>query len=298
MTGVVYAAVLENNGYIVGDANARSGLYYSNGDTGWQRLGWSNIRAFGLHIGETRFLMAAGNGLLASHDDGSSWRVTTGWRITEVLDVDVCPEDSSLVLIATAHGLCISKDGCSTWGLVSIPDVWRFTQCVRFDATNPRIALAAAEAGILRTKDFGSSWELTFSRATRCIRQNPTRPGEWWSVTVDGAILLSTDNGMRWTPQGPPHSRPLYHILAHDDLVLATGYLCGALVSRDNGNSWKQIQFPKSGLSGHAGVLTPGASDTVLIGTTTDGLFELDLGSESWRGAGLPDATIRGLYVA
>ncbi|NND70535.1 MAG: hypothetical protein HKN43_03050 [Rhodothermales bacterium] len=300
MTKRVYAAVLENSGYIVGDANAKSGMYVRSSTAEWHRLGWPNIRAFGLHVTEPRTLMAAGNGLLRSNDGGESWRVTTDWRVTEVLDVDVSPDNRDTVLIATAHGIHISHDDCSSWMRIAMPEDQRFVQAVRYDITNSNVIVAAAEAGILRSDDGGASWRCVDARAgaIRSVRQCSDRTGVWWAVSATGEILRSANDGVKWTPAGPDHSMPLYSIHVDSDLVVASGYLCGAIISTDRGESWKIVQFPDDRMSGHAIVTSPDSPDDVLIGTTGNGLYSLNLETEEWRLVGLPDATIRGLYVA
>ncbi len=63
----LYAAVVEAKTFIVGAANAPSGLHRFEGDTTWTHLGWATLRDFGVaadpHDPGTLYL-AAGNGVL------------------------------------------------------------------------------------------------------------------------------------------------------------------------------------------------------------------------------------------
>ncbi len=78
----------------MGAENAPSGLVVSP-DLGktWGRLCWPNCRAFDVavdHSSDGRIVyIAAGNGVLKTENGGAMWRITTGWRVTEVQDVEV-----------------------------------------------------------------------------------------------------------------------------------------------------------------------------------------------------------------
>src|SRR5271157_1866009 len=88
----VYVSVLSTKLFVVGAANPETGIFYkkTTDDTVWQHTGPKNIRAFGLAVhtplrGQL-ICIAAGNGLHKTTDGGKTWKVTTGWQVTEVLN--------------------------------------------------------------------------------------------------------------------------------------------------------------------------------------------------------------------
>ena len=137
----VYAAVVSTKVFVVGAANAPTGLFYqkTGGDTTWNHTGPVNIRNFGaasyLPAGGKVLYIGAGNGVHQTTDGGSHWKVTTDWGITEVLWVEPDPTHPEKVYCATPYGIFKTADGCRTWkemnkGLGSL-----FTQCVIVDHT-------------------------------------------------------------------------------------------------------------------------------------------------------------------
>src|SRR5512147_855641 len=93
--------------------NPMVGLFVStDGGKQWAHEGWKEyIRIFYSEAGSDGVLWSAcGNGVLRSTDHGSSWRMTTGWEVTEVLKVKVRPENPREVAAATAYGVITSTD--------------------------------------------------------------------------------------------------------------------------------------------------------------------------------------------
>ncbi|RMD92126.1 MAG: hypothetical protein D6814_17360, partial [Calditrichaeota bacterium] len=116
----IYAAVLSNKSYTVGRNNPGTGLYVGD-ETGktWKNLAFKNMRTFAIDIfpdyGDGLFYTANGNGVIVSRDGGKSWRVTTGWKITEVLKIRAWPRDPRIVYIGTAYGAYKSVQMGENW---------------------------------------------------------------------------------------------------------------------------------------------------------------------------------------
>ena len=111
------AAILETRNYVVGEANAPSGLYRRT-HVGWTHLGWRNLRCAAVAVNAATpgtVFLASGNGVLRSHDRGATWRVTTDWRVAEVLDVALDPFTSGSVYAASAYGVWHSFNEGETW---------------------------------------------------------------------------------------------------------------------------------------------------------------------------------------
>ncbi len=123
------------------DDNPVIGIFGSS-DAGvtWQHRGWREyIRTFYTEAGPDGTIWSAcGNGVLRSTDGGASWRVTTGWDVTEVLKVKVDPSSSRRVYGATAYGLIASTDRGETWRYRMHGVARRFTSDVCIDRRRPQ----------------------------------------------------------------------------------------------------------------------------------------------------------------
>src|SRR5690606_7753502 len=242
---VLYAVVLETHDYVVGAANASSGLFRYEGDARWTHLGWPNVRANALAADPARpdtLLLAAGNGLLRSYDGGASWRVATGWEVTEVQDVAADPAAPADVYLATAHGLWRSADGGETWAEANEGVAPRFVQAVAVDRGRAGHVLAGGEGGLFRSADGGRRWARVGPEgvAVRALAQSPVLPILWLAGTEGRGLLRSTDRGGRWAFVGAADAT--FYAVAfdpHDALrMAAAGYQTGVYVSTDGGDTW------------------------------------------------------------
>ena len=59
--------------------------------------------------------LSCGNGIQKSSDFGKSWKITTGWEITECLKVAIDPDNPQNVYTATAYGIFKSENGGESW---------------------------------------------------------------------------------------------------------------------------------------------------------------------------------------
>jgi len=116
----VYVSVVATKLFVVGAANPQTGIHFQHpsADTVWQHTGPVNIRAFGVAIqpGSDRKILyiASGNGVHKSTDGGATWKITTGWNITEVLSVSPDPFDPERMYCTTPYGVFRTTDDCRT----------------------------------------------------------------------------------------------------------------------------------------------------------------------------------------
>ena len=99
---------------------------------------------------------AAGNGEMRSFDGGASWKITTGWDVTESQHIALDRTDRARVYLATAYGIWLSTDEGDTWKQVHDD----FTQALTSDVSADRRVIAATEHGLLLTENGGESWKL------------------------------------------------------------------------------------------------------------------------------------------
>ena len=152
----LYMSILNSRKHRLGSTeNPVVGLFVStDGGSTWNHSGWREyIRVFYSEAGTDGTLWSAcGNGILRSTDRGATWRVTTDWRVTEVLKVKTDPSHPSRVFGATAYGVVRSTDLGVTWQQVGKGIAGGFASDICVDRTNGLHVLAASEHGVYRSR--------------------------------------------------------------------------------------------------------------------------------------------------
>ncbi len=296
------ATVLETRNYVVGSANAASGLYRYT-DAGWAHEGWRNARAAAVARDASAVFVASGNGVLRSRDGGATWRVTTDWRICEVLDVALDPFAPGRVVAATAYGLWHSPDGGETWEALpaagSHPNA-TFTPALVLDARRSGRIVIGTEDGLFESGDSGQTWQAVGPRvAIRAIAQSGAAPGLWLAGTDGHGVLRSTDDAATWTAHA---GGSIAYAVAIDPTdprrMAAAGIGAGLLRSTDGGHHWQPqpLDVPASAL--HALAFDPHHAGRLWLGTVGEGVFVTDDLGATCRDAGLPEATVYALSFA
>ena len=166
----VYATVVATKLFVVGAANPKTGLHFqkTGADTTWDHVGPRTSRVFDVAFGpgtDGRVIyLAAGNGVHLSRDFGATWRITTGWEITEALAVSPDPADTSTVYVATAYGIYKTTDGCTSWRKVSNGLTKTFTCRVLVDQATPSTVYSGGEGGFYVSTNGGEQWNRVDSR--------------------------------------------------------------------------------------------------------------------------------------
>ena len=301
----LYTAVVEAQGYVVGAENAPSGLHRRGPNADWAHLGWTNVRNFGVAAVPGRpdtLFLAAGNGVLRSTDGGASWRVTTGWHITEVLDVVASPHEPERVYIASAYGVWRSPDLGETWTEVNngIPAPQAtYTPAVAVDQQQEGHVVAGSEAGLFRTTDAGAHWQPVGPRDVpiRDVQQSAANPSLWLAGTQDHGALVSRDGGKTWQALGCGASEETVFAVAADPTapqrVAVAGYQTGVYVSDDAGASWRRAEGLGDDRSIHALAFEPGGEGRLWAGTLGAGVFHTgEAVAGRWTRSGLDGAVV------
>lgn len=68
------------------------------------------------------------------------------------------------------------------------------------DPKNPKTMFVAMRDGLFKSTDAGASWKGvgTALKNLAAVTVNPKKRDEVYVSTMDGAIYLSTDSGMKW----------------------------------------------------------------------------------------------------
>jgi photosystem II stability/assembly factor-like uncharacterized protein len=281
--------------------NPLIGLFVStDGGNTWQHEGWREyIRMFYTEQGPDGTLWSAcGNGVLRSTDQGSSWRITTDWRVTEVLKVKVDPSKASTVFAATAYGVIRSRDRGEHWDMVRP----RFAGDICIDRGDNKHIFAATEEGISVSRDGGSTWSIAGlpGLGVRVICQSPHSTSTFVAGTEDDGIFLSTDGGGTWSQRSEGLNHKTVYAFAFDrsnpEVLWAGTHGGGVYGSTDGGKFWMQRSAGLTNLDVHTLVVARGSM--LFAGTLNGGLFRSADGGKSWEFNSQEEAQVWGLSVA
>ncbi len=233
------------------------------------------------------YFAAASAGIWKSTDGGSTWKCISGDQtVSSMGSLAIAPSDANVIYagsgeanirgnVAAGNGIYKTSDAGKTWTHVWKQEGQIGTMAVH--PTNAQIAFAAVlghafgpnpERGIYRTTDGGKTWQQVLKKDENTgasdVAIDPNNPN----------IIFA---GM-WQARRTPWS------------LTSGGPGGGLYVSKDGGNTWKQLQgngLP-DGIYGRVGVaVAPSDSRRVyaLIEAEQGGLFRSDDGGENWTKA-------------
>lgn len=288
----LYMSVLNSRKHRLGAlANPTVGLFVST-DAGatWKHRGWTGyIRTFYTEAGPDGVLWSAcGNGVLRSKDKGVSWRITTGWEITEVLKVKVNPSKPSVVYAATAYGVFRTEDSGETWKEGNIGFSKPFVADIVLDGSNTNRLLAASEDGVYLSTNAGKRWQLTGlkGKGVRTILQHPKEKNMFFAGTEEDGFFFSSDGGKTWQQSNRGLTQVTVYTIACDRSNAEVLYIGthggGVYRSSDRGKSWRQIIKGLDNLVVHALLVLPSNPSILFAATLNGGLFKSTDRGEHW----------------
>lgn len=287
----LFAAVLSTRRHRLAGENPVVGVFTTaDGGQTWGHHGWAQGRHFAVGsepgtCGVTRYV-AAGNGLFRTTDDGQTWRITTGWRQTEVQDVAVATTEPELVLTGTPYGIFRSEDRGDTWEETSTGLESKFVSSVRFDRTDATVAMAGTESGAMRSGDAGRTWTSTDLREpVLSLRQHPSRPEVWIAALQNRGVAVSTDGGASWSTSPALDGKTMYEAEfgTGTDEIWAGGWGIGVWYSPDLGNSWVERSNGLSDKNIHSLAISRSNPGRLWAGSMGGGLFRSDDAGKTWK---------------
>lgn len=302
----VYMSVLNSRRHRIGALdNPTVGLFLST-DAGvnWQHRGWGYTRAFYTESGlDGTIWSACGNGVLRSTDGGATWRITTGWEITEVLRVKADPRNPVTVYAATAYGIFKTTDSGESWQEKNRGFRKAFTSDIVVDRTSGSLLFAATEEGIYRSTDGGNRWSPVGAKTkgVRTVVQDPHRAQTFWAGTENDGVAVSRDEGKTWRSANSGMKHQTVYTIIFDPAVSGIVYVGthdgGVYRSLDDGKTWKQCSKGLNNLVVHALVVLPSNPRTILAGTLNGGLFKSTDGGDHWNFNSQEEGQVWGLSV-
>lgn len=300
----LHVAVVELENFVaVGSANeGAAGLYGHQRDTLWTHSGWGNTRNFGLDAvspDSEIIYLACGNGVIQTNNGGATWRISTGWRIREVLDVVVDPNAPRHVYIATAYGVWRSTDQGETWkernGGIPSPQS-TFTGTIAADRGEAGHLIVGSEEGLYRTTNGAQQWTAVGPRdvAIRDVVQSAANPDVWLAGTEDQGVLISQDGGLNWSFSERRAALGNVFAVAVDpsnaDRMAAAGFEGDIYLSTDGGDEWQYVGAMEEAV--HALIFDVTRPQRLWAGTLGDGVFYTDDDGSTWQYGGLDGAVI------
>lgn len=317
----LYASLVRSRGWVVGTALSGSGMHHRASDTTWVHAGWNHPMIFAIAVDPVDpdvFFLAAGNGAMRSLDGGASWRVTTDWRVTEVMDVDINPANTNNVMIGTAYGIWKTTDRGDTWQQSDDGIAEKYTSALRFDRAAGNVVLAGTLAGIYRSADGGRSWSrVSDARYVTDMQQSAADPDLWVASLHDGGLLISRNGGATFrNSTGAINNEELYGVaLDPSDAgrMAVAGFEAGVRVSADGGETWTNrsqglplctaltvVTNPPAnpGPCAYEVVFDPQRPGTLIAATVESGIFESTDTGRTWRYIGMDGSVVYDLVFA
>jgi hypothetical protein len=300
----LYVCAAVNRNYVIGSKiTTTSGLHLREADKQWVHVGINDPSIFAVSFDprdHNTFYTAALNGALRTVDGGKSWRIMTGWDITEPKDVCVDPHNPDRVYLAHPGGIAISDDRGMTWVRRErgLPDRGKYTQTIEVDRLHKGHILAGCETGIYQSRNDARSWQRTLAteETVNDVQQSPHDPEVWAAVTQSAGAYLSRNGGKSWTAMEQVPSEAALYNIAFDPTNparLAIGsYTYGVLVSEDGGATWadRNQGLPQPHRIWRVGIDPD--SGHLLASLYQVALYESSDFGKTWKQAGLEGSAI------
>jgi len=244
----LFVGLTKSKGYVVGAKLSQSGLHSYAQDTSWNHIGWNHPHLSGVAIDPTNtnyMYMAGGNGAFQSKNGGKSWKITTGWEVTEAQAICVDQGAPENVYVASAYGVWRSSDHADTWVEFNDGLTKKYTQIVASDKSRAGRILAGTEGGIFASTHNGK-WQSIGApgKDVLDLDQSAENPNIWIAGTRENGIFLSSDNGTSWQQGTGKMSKASIYCVAIDPFdvnhMAAAGWDTWVYVTKDGGKSWKQ----------------------------------------------------------
>jgi photosystem II stability/assembly factor-like uncharacterized protein len=264
----------------------------------WQPAGLDSMSVLDLAIDSSGNVLAGGNGLYRSTDDGNSWTQISTYAHVRCLAVSL---EGVLMAGVWNEGLYRSSDNGSNWTRVlSIEDPLDFAVNSKgyvFHAAGDERD-SAHGGGIYRSTDNGESWSFQFGYSTSALGCNASGDIFALSSNYHGTEMRrSSDGGTSWaimniidsTGYGWPMA--IAHGPNHKMYCAANG----VWFSTDDGITWEHILADQA-----AFVLAIGTDGTIFVGTAGNGVLRSTNDGVTWDSinAGLTNRWILTLAVS
>lgn len=249
--------------------------------------------------------LACGNGISRTTDGGESWRLVTGWEISDATAITIDPENGRNIYAATGWGLWKSIDGGDTWTSCNDGLIETFSKTIILDRENPDRLLVGTAGGLFVSSNRAVTWSrIADVPATNILRlrRGVSDPGTWLVVTEGHGAWLSLDDGASWQQTAPDlKSANLYGAAVdptNSENLAVSGWGVGVWISSDGGSTWTDRSTGMPSLNVFALAYDPDRQGRLFTSTFEEGTVFSDDAGESWNDGGLYGAYVNDLGFA
>jgi len=233
-----------------------------------------------------------------TEDGGKTWHSIKKGVIddSDVFSIVIDPSQPENLFISACSGIYRSDSAGELFRKIQgIPYSARRTRMLRMDPVDHNTVYAGTTEGLWKTTDSGATWKhMTGSNIIiNDVLIDPRQPSRVLLATDRGGVLSSDDGAVTFTAsnRGFTHRQAAALLVDRsNNAVLYAGVLNdkefgGVFVSRDAGQTWKQIS---DGLDGRDVFVLRQAADNSLVAGTDHGIFALKPNSSRWVSRDLP----------
>jgi photosystem II stability/assembly factor-like uncharacterized protein len=233
-----------------------------------------------------------------TEDGGKTWHSIKKGVIddSDVFSIVIDSSQPANLFISACSGIYRSDSAGELFRKIQgIPYSARRTRMLRMDPVDHNTVYAGTTEGLWKTTDSGTTWKhMTGSNIIiNDVLIDPRQPSRVLLATDRGGVLTSDDGGVTFTAsnRGFTHRQAAALLVDRSNsAVLYAGVLNdkefgGVFVSRDAGQTWKQIS---DGLDGRDVFVLRQAADNSLVAGTDHGIFVLNLNVSRWVPRDLP----------
>lgn len=293
----LFVSGASSKGYVVGAKLPPSGVFELVGGE-WAQRGFTHpaIAAIDYDRGDPSVLyLAGGNGCIRAAEGGRTWRITTSWDMTELLDVAVDPHHADTVFIALPDGIARTADGGRTWRRVEAGLARKFTKAIRVDRARAGHLIAGTESGLFVSVDNGATWRRTGDGGVAMIThlaQSPHDARVWLAGTQGDGVVRSDDGGRTWRRVAALPLGETYYQVAFDPgvrgRVAVCGWKGGVRVSEDGGATFAERSAGLPSAHVWSVAFEPGRPGRLLAGVHEEAVYASDDAGLHWVRFGLP----------
>jgi hypothetical protein len=174
-------------------------------------------------------------GLIASDDDGETWRVVSRLGNADLHKI-VLKHDRMYAFDAVLGAMLISTDDGRTFSEHFTPR--QLVTDFEVDPEDPDRIFAATDTELFRSEDGGEGWRAV--EQTEGIRLVWTAPDVFVRAQRDGTVSRSSDGGGSWQEIGQVPGEPYdFKAIGTEEFLLALSD-GSVLHTRDGGRSWQE----------------------------------------------------------
>ncbi len=234
---------------------------------------------------------ACGNGIARSTDGGVTWRLVTGWRESDVLQIAVDPENGDNVYAASAWGVIVSRDGGDTWQYANTGLEEYFAKGIAIDHRDPSRLILATTRGLYESRDQARHWQRNRDMpevAVLRLRRGVDSPDTWLAGTEGRGVWVSHDDGHDWRAVAPELDGQNIYAVAVDPFdsahLAAAGWDTGVWISTSRGGRWSRSSASLPSPNVTAMTFDENVQGRLWVSTFEEGTFYSDDDGNSWHG--------------